>query len=316
MSFLRRLFGLDTRSCLERGETLAKRGEWGLARFEYEKARLALDDESAALRGTVDVKLNEARQKVHDKDLERATAAEVAGDLRESLTFLKSAHELLDEGDGRRATVQARIDALERRIDEASLKAEIEEFLADQGTAELVRRRRHREFALYFISPADDSLDDSDNYTTIELIELAADVEAHPDDPERLAGFGEALAQTGFRRRAIAPLTRAAELNPGDKQVHYLLGNIFASEGDLDKAVDEFDKAIELDPGFALAYLYLARTYIEAGDDEEAARLLEKALETGGEESGVPEEARELLGRLERSAPPSDVPDSLEDRLP
>lgn len=322
MSFLKRLFGLDPESHIARGDRYGAEGEWGLARHEYEKALFAIDKGDGE-KARVMEKLRQADEEVLARNVVRAEAAKESGDLKEALAYYEGALEAiaeLPERAERKADLEERIDEIRRALDEASLRSEIADFLEGQGTAEFARQRRQWEFSMYFVNPSTENLDDSEKYTTLDLIEQAGELDEDPDNPDRLVNFGMALAQSGFTRRAIQPLRRAAALRPDDKEVHYLLGNLFADEGDLDLAVAEFEKALEIDPKFALAYLYLGRTYLKAGDDEEAVRLLGKAIQNGTEESGVPEEARELLDeareRLRSRPPEPEAPESLEDRIP
>ena len=312
MSFLKSLFRLDADSHLAQGDAHADKQEWGLAHMEYERALMSWDDDARCARDDLEAKVKEAAEKTFDANREKAARARESGELDEALAFLQSAAEVLDEGDERRAGIREEIQDVERTLDEQSLNAEIEAFLKDQGTAELVQRRRQWEFSLYLVHPSDVDLDDSPNYTTLELIELAAAVEESPDDPERLISLGLALARTGYIRRAIAPLRRATELKPDDREAHYLLGNVLADEGHFDLAIASFGRALEQDPDFALAYLYLGRTYLAIDNDAQAEPILVQAVEHAPGDSGIAEEALDLLTELRarRKAEP-DYPSTL-----
>ncbi len=317
MPFLKRLFGLDAASLRSRGDGFFDSGSYGLARLDYQRALHNFTrDDPKDLRDALSARLLECNEKIFAKDVAAAKQAKQDNNLEDALSFLVGARDVLPENDSRRPDLQALIEEIERALDERSLKAEIETFFAGQGTVDLVTRRRHWEFALYAINPSDTDFDDSKNYTTIQLIELAAKLEEDPEDPERLLDFGMALARTGFTRRAIPPLRKAASLAPGDAEIHYLLGNLYADNSDIEEAVAAFSRAIELAPDIPLTYLFLARTYIAAANDEAAATLLEKAIELASEESGIPEEAKDLLAAIESRKVDLAEPDSLEDRIP
>ncbi|MFN7973809.1 MAG: tetratricopeptide repeat protein [Acidobacteriota bacterium] len=313
MSFLRKILGLDASSHVARGDAFSSQQEWGLAHLEYEKALDAA--EGAEETASVERKVRESAEKLHERNLDRAAAAEENGDLSEALTFCQGASDVLPPGDERRAVLESRIEGLALRIDEADLKGEIESFLNNENPPEMARTHRH-----WLIAAIPSGSDDATErqYTSPELIELAG--EAADGEPNQVVTYAMALAQAGFTTHAIAAFKRAAALRPDDKEVHYFLGNLHGDQGDLDLAVLELERAIEIDPRYDLAYLYLARTYLRVEDDEAAEPLLRKALEVASEESGVPEECRELLSEISARKTKSDEPDtppeSLDERIP
>lgn len=70
----------------------------------------------------------------------------------------------------------------------------------------------------------------------------------------------------------------AAELDPGQPQLHAKAAIAYQATGQNDKAIEEFKKAIKLSPGTTPLYLELATTYFLLDRDSEALKILRKGL--------------------------------------
>jgi hypothetical protein len=92
-------------------------------------------------------------------------------------------------------------------------------------------------------------------------------------------GLGYILRQRSFRSayenkgdydRAIADLTRAAELDQNFQAAYYNRGIIYSRKGDYDRAIVDFTWAIKVDPNYASAYYHRGIAYEAKGDRQRA----------------------------------------------
>lgn len=90
--------------------------------------------------------------------------------------------------------------------------------------------------------------------------------------------YGNALVNAEQYHKAVEPLSRAAQQNPGDATRWYRLGFVQERLNQNEDAIVSYDKAIELDPGEA-KYLYRrARTHQAVKQSESAISDAELAL--------------------------------------
>ncbi len=87
--------------------------------------------------------------------------------------------------------------------------------------------------------------------------------------------LGRLLLFAGKAEDAIAPLRRAAELDPRAPDANLDLGRALAGAGRAQEAIPVFRKAVELAPGSQYACWGLARALAGAGQKDEAAKELE-----------------------------------------
>jgi ribosomal protein S12 methylthiotransferase accessory factor len=89
---------------------------------------------------------------------------------------------------------------------------------------------------------------------------------------------GYCLKELGRYEEAIAALTRAAELDPGEVAVLNLLGFCFYKTARHAEAVDCFERAIARDPRSAIDHANLARNLSALGRTDAAIESYRKAL--------------------------------------
>lgn len=102
--------------------------------------------------------------------------------------------------------------------------------------------------------------------------EVARTVADTPDAglARRLNREGIALIDAGLPGQAIAPLERAASLQPGDAEILGNLGYAYMLVGDHDTASRHFTRALDFAPTRSATWLNLGQTYAELGQRERA----------------------------------------------
>ena len=126
---------------------------------------------------------------------------------------------------------------------------------------------------------------------------LAAD----PNDGQALREAGAAYAALNEPGKALALMTRAAELRPGDPESQRGLGWALEKSGDVNGAVQAYEKTLALDPTVSSARSRLAELLVGQGRKEAALDVYREGLER---DPGTPSLYREfgsLLDRLGRT---------------
>ncbi|MFC0679546.1 tetratricopeptide repeat protein [Lysobacter korlensis] len=102
--------------------------------------------------------------------------------------------------------------------------------------------------------------------------DIARTVDAPPDagQARRLNREGIELINAGRPEQAIAPLERAAQLQPRDAEILGNLGYAYMLVGEYDAASRHFMRALDLAPNRSATWLNLGQTYAELGDRERA----------------------------------------------
>ena len=122
------------------------------------------------------------------------------------------------------------------------------------------------------VDAAADSTPGTDTKTATDA-SAAADVKASaqgPEDAAALARRGTASAGRHDYDSALADLTRATELEPGNADYFYERGRVFWAKREQRKAMADFDRAIELKPEFVSALLSRAEVRLNARNVPEA----------------------------------------------
>jgi Flp pilus assembly protein TadD len=83
-----------------------------------------------------------------------------------------------------------------------------------------------------------------------------------------MASLGEALYRAGRPREAIAPLTEAVRLQPGDPLLRNTLGGALRDAGRIGEAIAQFSEALRIQPDNAVVRQHL-----------QAAQAIEEASE-------------------------------------
>lgn len=91
--------------------------------------------------------------------------------------------------------------------------------------------------------------------------------------------MGTALLQQGRITEALVPMQKAAELSPGDAQLHNNLGNALAKLYRLPEAEASYRQALKLNPGFVDVHHNLGNTLLKLGRLPEAEACHRRVLQ-------------------------------------
>jgi Flp pilus assembly protein TadD len=103
-----------------------------------------------------------------------------------------------------------------------------------------------------------------------------------PDDPRVLGEYGKTLVAQGQTEDAIAFLSRAIELNPGEWSLYSAQGVAFDQAGNFGAANMAYQRALSLQPGEPSVLSNAGLSRMQAGDLANAEILLSQAIERGG----------------------------------
>lgn len=154
-------------------------------------------------------------------------------------------------------------------------------------------------------------------------------VKEFPKNSMCWAVFGDFYLSTGRPHLALAPLRKAAAIQPFDGQIRYLLGCAFCKQARFHRALQELEQArilfgnhpeviryigwskfmlgktkqarrilqesVSLDPSYAPAYLDLSSTYVFLADFERGYQWLEKAKEYDPEDPFIQEQYKRFF---------------------
>ncbi|HUI60191.1 MAG TPA: aspartyl/asparaginyl beta-hydroxylase domain-containing protein [Steroidobacteraceae bacterium] len=109
-------------------------------------------------------------------------------------------------------------------------------------------------------------------------------LQGSPDDVEALNVLALAALRRQDRARAVALLTRAVAVQPGDLYSRYHLGRAHDESGDLARAVADYEGALRIRDGFFTARLYLAHALERSGERTRALAEYVRALGTAQRE--------------------------------
>lgn len=111
-----------------------------------------------------------------------------------------------------------------------------------------------------------------------------------PLDPRIHLHLGQVYARLGRGEEGLATLRRAAELDPGEAEIHLAMAELHLSRGQVPQARDEYREVLSREPGNPSALGRLAEIALEQdGDPQKAHGLAKKALRH------APDEARWYL---------------------
>jgi Tfp pilus assembly protein PilF len=125
------------------------------------------------------------------------------------------------------------------------------------------------------------------------------------------SGIGLVYALKGDFEKAIDNADDAIELDGKSAEAHVMMGRILTIQRKGDKwwedAIKEYDKAIELAPNADMAWYYKGDTYKMAYKFADAATAFRKVIELKGEYAKQANEAWEVVQKIERAAPGTEV---------
>jgi tetratricopeptide (TPR) repeat protein/transglutaminase-like putative cysteine protease len=119
-------------------------------------------------------------------------------------------------------------------------------------------------------------------------------VAAEPDYPSAQLALGFALAAEQKVSDALAALSKAEEVAPGDERSFTMRASILTSEGRSDEALQEWRRLLTVDPGNRLAAVNLANSLAARQEYAAAAQVAETALKSLPNDRGL----KFLLGSM------------------
>ena len=288
LGLLDRLLGRSFEALRGRGDRLFERGEYGLARMEYQAAvgRAAADE---AGRAAVEERLRACNATLFSARTQRAAALEDGGHGEEAAQLYREALELAgDDGEREQAflairRVEARLEA-EAAAEDEPLEAEGADFLGDCVEDRL---------ELHLLALDDDEL--AAEYRSLGPELAAAFVALEEGRGEEAVGPLEALLAEGapllVRRelgRALALVARAGEAvphlrawldeAPEDVPALHALADALAEAEGLQAAVDALAPALDARPDAVTLRLRLAELLLAQEEAGEAIELLEEGV--------------------------------------
>jgi tetratricopeptide (TPR) repeat protein/predicted aspartyl protease len=119
-----------------------------------------------------------------------------------------------------------------------------------------------------------------------------ADADANKAEGEQLDAAALARRGTGFAGRrdfdhALADLTRASELEPGNPEYIYLRGRVYVQKGDAEKALTDFNSVLELKPDHLPALMSRAELRIRSRNPAEARTDLDAVNKFAAKQADV-----------------------------
>jgi len=290
MSLIRRLFGLDAATHLERAEKYERSGKLGMAQLELEQA-LDIGGPDAELRQQINARMDALAARRHEDAETQALEALRAGDTQQARYHFNVALSKLEEGSPAYNRVLDRLNSLQQEPNESAPESAL--FETNAGV-HFVNRQRTLEFWKSGVPPYKEEYYFNKALTSELLLAQSEQVAKNPDDADACFNFGVTLAQLGLVKKALEQLRRFVGLKPDDRDGHYFLANLLADQGYDDEAVREFEKTIALDPSFREAYFYLGKHYLNLDDEQQAERIFAHLL-SQDQVSELTEEARAQL---------------------
>ena len=275
MSLIRRLFGLDVASHLERAQKYEQAGKMGMAQLELERALEIAGPADAEQREQINARMDVLAAKQHEDAEVRALEALKAGDHQQARYHFNVALSKLEEGNPAYNRMLTQLNSLP----EESIESEPEGKLFEtEAGIDFVDRQRTLEFWKSGFPPYKEEYYFNKALTSELVLAQSEQATKNPADADARFNFGVTLAQLGLVNKALDQIRHFVELKPDDRDGHYFLANLLADQGYDDEAVREFEKTIALDPNFREAYYYLGQHYLNLDDSQQAHRIFTHLL--------------------------------------
>ena len=291
MSLIKRLFGMDLASHLERAEKWERAGKLGMAQLEYERAIEIAGAADSAQREQINARMDALAARQHEDAEARALEALKAGDRQQARYHFNVSLSKLEEDSPAYNRILTQLDSLPEEPVEGELESKL--FGTDAGI-DFVDRQRTLEFWKSGFPPYKEEYYFNKALTSELVLAQSEQTTKNPSDADACFNFGVTLAQLGLVNKALDQIRRFVQLKPDDRDGHYLLANLLADQGYDDEAVREFEKTIALDPNFHEAYLYLGKHYLNLEDTQQAERIFAHLLQHN-QASELAEEVRAQL---------------------
>jgi len=294
MSLMKRLFGLDVASHMERADKYEQAGKLGMAQLELERALEIAGAADPAERERINSRMDSLATKQHEDAEGRGLEAMKAGDHQQARYHFNVALSKLEEESPAYTRILDRLNSLPEEPLEDGLESKL--FDTDAGV-DFVDRQRTLEFWKSGVPPYKEEYYFNKALTSELVLAQSEQVTKNPEDPDACFNFAVTLAQLGLVNKALDQIRRFVELKPDDREGHYFLANLLADQGYDDEAVREFEKTIALDPNFHEAYFYLGQHYLNLDDTQQAHRIFTHLL-SQDPNSELAEEVRAQLDLL------------------
>ena len=275
MSLIKRLFGSDLASHLERAEKWERAGKLGMAQLEYERALEIGGATDAAQRAQINAKMDALAARQHEDAEARALEALKAGNDQQARYHFNVALSKLEEDSPVYKRILTQLNSLPEDPMENELEGKL--FETDAGV-DFVDRQRTLEFWKSGFPPYKEEYYFNKALTSELVLAQSEQAAKNPSDADACFNFAVTLAQLGLVNKALDQIRSFVKLKPDDRDGHYLLANLLADQGYDDEAVREFEKTIALDPNFHEAYLYLGKHYLNLDDTQQAERIFTHLL--------------------------------------
>jgi len=130
-----------------------------------------------------------------------------------------------------------------------------------------------------------------------QILLLTAELEAHPDDPDRLVRRGELYLLHGLPADALPDFERAARLRPNDITNEFRLGRTAFDLGATNEAIRRLEQFVAARPDSPAGRRALAQALRSAGRPREAAQQVAAAIALIAEPppEAYLEQARDLI---------------------
>jgi tetratricopeptide (TPR) repeat protein len=275
MSLIKRLFGMDVASHLERAEKWEKAGKLGTAQLELERAMDIAGAVDAEQREQINLRMDALAARQHEDAEARGLEALKAGDHQQARYHFNVALSKLEEGSPAYNRILTQLNSLPEEQIDGELESKL--FGTDAGV-DFVDRQRTLEFWKSGFPPYKEEYYFNKALTSELVLAQSDQATKDPADADACFNFGVTLAQLGLVNKALDQIRRFVELKPDDRDGHYFLANLLADQGYDDEAVREFEKTIALDPNFREAYFYLGQHYLNLDDTQQAERIFTHLL--------------------------------------
>ena len=275
MSLIKRLFGLDVASHLERAERYEQAGKLGMAQLELERALEIAGPAHDEQWEQINARMDAVAAKQHEDAEARGLEALKAGNHQQARYHFNIALSNLEENSPAFTRILDRLNSLPEGTAEDELESKL--FGTDAGV-DFVDRQRTLEFWKSGVPPYKEEYYFNKALTSELVLAESEQVTKNPQDADARFNFGVTLAQLGLVNKALDQIRHFVELRPDDRDGHYFLANLLADQGYDDEAVREFEKTIAIDPNFREAYFYLGKHYLNLDDAQQAERIFTHLL--------------------------------------
>ncbi|HEU0005169.1 MAG TPA: tetratricopeptide repeat protein [Terriglobia bacterium] len=299
MSLIKRLFGLDVASHLDRAEKWERAGKLGMAQLELERAMEIAGAVDAEQREQINARMDALAARQHEDAEARALEALKAGNHEQARYHFNVALSKLEEDSPSYSRILTQLNSLPEEPIESELESKL--FGTDAGI-DFVDRQRTLEFWKSGFPPYKEEYYFNKALTSELVLAQSDQATKDPADADACFNFGVTLAQLGLVNKALDQIRRFVELKPDDRDGHYFLANLLADQGYDDEAVREFEKTIALDPNFREAYFYLGQHYLNLDDTQHAERIFTHLL-SQDPNSELAEEVRAQLDLIHAKNP-------------